>query len=31
VVKYEDELLFLTDEYPDDPEMRTFLDNYSVE
>jgi 2',3'-cyclic-nucleotide 2'-phosphodiesterase (5'-nucleotidase family) len=31
VVKYEDELLYLTDDYPDDPEMRTFLDNYSVE
>jgi 2',3'-cyclic-nucleotide 2'-phosphodiesterase (5'-nucleotidase family) len=31
VAEYEDELLFLTDQYADDPEMRAFLDNYSVE
>lgn len=31
VTAYEDALLFLTDEYADDPEMRAFLDNYSVE
>jgi len=31
VTSHSDELLFLTDEYTDDPEMRTFLDNYKVE
>jgi 2',3'-cyclic-nucleotide 2'-phosphodiesterase (5'-nucleotidase family) len=31
VTEYEDALLFLTDQYADDPEMRAFLDNYSVE
>ncbi|MGC8786951.1 MAG: bifunctional metallophosphatase/5'-nucleotidase [Anaerolineae bacterium] len=31
VTKYEDELIFLTDEFADDPEMRAFLDNYKVQ
>lgn len=31
VTKYEDELIYLTDEFADDPEMRAFLDNYKVQ
>ncbi len=31
VTKYEDELIFLTDAFADDPEMRAFLDNYKVQ
>ncbi len=31
VTGYADELLLLTEDYPDDPEMRAFLDNYSVQ
>ncbi len=31
VIGYADELLLLTEDYPDDPEMRAFLDNYSVQ
>lgn len=31
VTGFADELLLLTDDYPDDPEMRAFLDNYSVD
>jgi 2',3'-cyclic-nucleotide 2'-phosphodiesterase (5'-nucleotidase family) len=31
VTGYADELLLLTEDYPDDPEMRAFLDSYSVQ
>jgi len=31
VTGYADELLFLTPDYADDPEMRAFLDNYSTQ
>jgi len=30
VTEYSDELLYLTNDYADDPEMRAFLDNYQV-
>ena len=31
VTQHQDELLYLTDEFADDPEMRAFLDNYPVQ
>jgi len=31
VTDHRDELMFLTDDWTDDPEMRSFLDNYSVQ
>lgn len=31
VVEHRDELIYLTDEFADDPEMRAFLDNYQVQ
>jgi 5'-nucleotidase len=31
VTRYEDELIYLTDDFADDPEMRAFLDNYKVQ
>jgi len=31
VTGYSDELLYLTDAYADDPELRAFLDNYKVQ
>lgn len=30
VTQHQDELIYLTDEFADDPEMRAFLDNYPV-
>jgi len=31
VTAHQDELIYLTDEFADDPEMRAFLDNYPVQ
>ena len=31
VTAHQDELVFLTDDYDDDPEMRSFLDNYGTQ
>ena len=31
VTAYQDELVYLTDDFVDDPEMRAFLDNYKVQ